>query len=158
VTPPSLSVGGYNLCSLRPGATLATVTLDGYRAPLVAAWRAGAGRVVCYTGKADGKYAGAMARWERVGDYFTSLARWAAGPVGPLPHNMLLTQEVREGVNLVRLHLGPDRTGESFSSLPRAATLCGRGGAAPTTTHSTLRWTGADTLTLEVPLGGPTRR
>ena len=80
--PAGLSIGGYNLCYLRPEATLATVTQDEYKAPVAAAWHAGAGRVVCYTGEADGKYAGAIANWERVGDYYTSLARWVAGAVG----------------------------------------------------------------------------
>ncbi len=32
------SIDGYNLCYLREGATLATRTLDDYRAPVVAAW------------------------------------------------------------------------------------------------------------------------
>ena len=41
--------------------TLATVTVDEYRAPVTAAWQAGSGRVLCYTGEADGKYAGAIA-------------------------------------------------------------------------------------------------
>src|SRR5262249_520132 len=53
----SQSIDGYNLCYLREGATLATRTLDDYRAPVVAAWRAGAGRVLCCTSEADGKYA-----------------------------------------------------------------------------------------------------
>jgi hypothetical protein len=110
--------------------------------------------VVCYTGEADGKYAGGMARWAQAGDYFTSLARWAAGPSGPLPHNMLLTQEVREGINVVRLHLDPERRGESFEALPRATTLRARPGLLPASSKAALRWSGADALTLEVPLEG----
>jgi hypothetical protein len=153
-SPGNLGLGGYNLCYLRPGATLGTVTLDEYRAPVVASWRAGAGRVVCYTGEADGKYAGAMARWDRVGDYFTSLARWAAGAANPLPDGMLLTQEVREGMNVVQLHLDPERKGESFAGLPKVATLRSWPGMAPRTENATLRWTGADTLAIEMPLDG----
>ncbi|MFO0846181.1 MAG: VWA domain-containing protein [Gemmataceae bacterium] len=106
-SPPTLGVGGYNLCYLRPGATLGTVTLDEYKAPVAASWRAGAGRVVCYTGEADGQYAGAMARYDKVGEYFTSLARWTAGAANALKDNMLLTQEIRDGVNVVQLHLDP---------------------------------------------------
>jgi len=152
--PPGLSIGGYNLCYLRPGATLAAVTQDEYKAPVAASWRAGAGRVVCYTGEADGKYAGDMARWERVGDYYTSLARWVAGPSGPLGEGMLLTQEVKDGVNVVQLHLDPERKGESFTTLPPAVTLRGLQGEAPRSTRANLRWTGADTLAIDVPLGG----
>jgi hypothetical protein len=65
---------------------------------------------------------------------------------------MLLTQEVKDGVNVVQLHLDPDRKGESFTSLPKVATLRSQGGDAPTVGRSTLRWTGADTLSVEVPL------
>jgi hypothetical protein len=46
--PPSL--GGYNLCYLRPQANLAAVTGDEYKAPVVATWNAGNGRVLCYLG------------------------------------------------------------------------------------------------------------
>ncbi|MCX5653389.1 MAG: hypothetical protein NTY65_01890 [Planctomycetota bacterium] len=55
---PLPDVGGYNLCYLRPGANLAAVTADEYTAPLVAAWQAGAGRVLCYSGEADGQFTG----------------------------------------------------------------------------------------------------
>jgi hypothetical protein len=130
------------------------VTEDEYKAPVAAAWQAGSGRVLCYTGEADGKYAGELARWGRAGDYFTSLVRWAAGPSGPLPGNMLVTQEVRGGVNRVRLHLDPDRKGEPFAGLPRVTTLRERPDQAPATQRAALRWAGADTLEAEVPLHG----
>jgi hypothetical protein len=110
--------------------------------------------VICYTGEADGKYAGEITKWDRVGDYFTSLARWVAGPSGPLGEGMLLTQEVKDGVNVVQLHLDPERKGESFTSLPGAVTLRSLQGEAPRTARANLRWTGADTLAIEVPLGG----
>ncbi len=150
----NLSIGGYNLCYIRPGATLGTMTLDEYHAPVVAAWQAGAGRVLCFTGEADGKYAGQLTRWDRVGDYFTSLARWTAGGTGPLRDNMLLTQEVREGVNVVQLHLDPQRRGDPFSGRPRVSILRGLSGQTPRSEAARLRWAGADTLAIEVPLDG----
>ncbi len=153
-SPAGLAVGGYNLCYAKAGATVGTVTLDEYKAPLAAAWRVGAGRAVCYTGEADGRYAGAIARWDKVGDYYTSLARWTAGAANPLKDNMLLTQEVRDGVNLIQLHLDPERKGESFAGLPRVATLRSLGHDAPRVERGTMRWTGADTLAIEVPLDG----
>ncbi|MFQ3649622.1 MAG: VWA domain-containing protein, partial [Gemmataceae bacterium] len=153
-TPQGLSVGGYNLCYLRPEATLASVTLDEYKAPLVASWRAGAGRVVCYTGEADGKFLGAMGKWDRVGEFFTSLARWTAGPTNPLPAGMMLTQEVREGIARIQLHLDPERTkGDVFRRLTVVRILRSSLGQVPQTSRDTLRWTGADTLSLHIPLG-----
>jgi Mg-chelatase subunit ChlD len=147
-------IGGYNLCYLRPAATLGAVTEDEYKAPVVAAWQAGTGRVLCYTGEADGKYAGPITGWPDVGHYFTSLARWAAGQSGNLPRNMLLTQEVRNGVGLVQLHLDPERRGEAFTALPRLTVLTARPGEVPQSKKANLRWAGPDTLAAEVPLSG----
>jgi hypothetical protein len=148
------SIGGYNLCYLRPEATLATITLDEYKAPVVAAWQAGIGRVLCYTGEADGQYAGEMARWKGVGDFFTSLARWTSGQSGPLTDNMLLTQEVRNGVNVVQLHLDPDRKADAFSAAPRVTILRSHPGGAPDIQKTTLHWTGADTLAIDISMQG----
>jgi Mg-chelatase subunit ChlD len=147
-------IGGYNLCYLRPEATLATVTEDEYKAPVVAAWQAGAGRVLCYTGEADGKYAGALSRSPEAGEFFTSLARWAAGQDGPLPDSMVVTQEVRNGIQRVQLHLDPARKAEPFAGLPRVTTLHAAAGAGPRAQGGQLQWAGADTLTVEIPLEG----
>jgi Mg-chelatase subunit ChlD len=148
----ALNLGGYNLCYLRPEATLGTVTLDEYKAPVVAAWQAGAGRVVCYTGEADGRYAGDMPRWKQVGDYFSSLARWTTGQGGDLGKGMMLTQEVKNGVNVIQLHLDPDRKGEEFSTLPQVSLLRSRPANEPEVRRTTLHWSGPDTLSIEVPL------
>jgi Mg-chelatase subunit ChlD len=148
------SIGGYNLCYLRSGATLATRTLDDYRAPVVAAWRAGSGRVLCYTGEADGKYAGPITKWKDVGDWYTSLVRWVAGPVNRLPPEMLLTQDVKTGLHRVQLHLDPERVGDPFTEHPRVTLLRSRIGQPPEIQRTTLGWTGADTLDLERALQG----
>jgi Mg-chelatase subunit ChlD len=147
-------LGGYNLTYLRPEAKVAAVTLDEYGAPVVASWNAGAGRVLCYTGEADGEYTGAMARWKDVGDFYTSLVRWTVGESGPLSDGMLVTQEVKNGVNIVELHLDPRRQGDAFTALPKVNTLRAIPGAVPKVEKATLRWTGADTLAIEVPLQG----
>jgi Mg-chelatase subunit ChlD len=148
------SIGGYNLTYLRDQARMGVFTEDEYKAPVVAAWQAGTGRVLCYTGEADGKYAGAITGWPDVGNFFTSLVRWTAGQSGNLPNNMLVTQEVRNGVGLVQLHLDPERRGEAFTSLPTVSVLTAREGLQPVTQKRTLRWVGADTLAAEVPLVG----
>jgi hypothetical protein len=150
------SVGGYNLCYLRPKANLAAVTMDEYQSPLVASWQAGSGRVLCYLGEADGQYAGAMAEWKGAGDFFTSLARWTAGDTANLPNNMLLTQEVKNGVSRIRLHLDPERDEQasSFNELPTVTTLRGAAGSRPTSETGEMRWASADLLEFELPLEG----
>src|SRR5262245_5306313 len=153
------SVGGYNLTYLRPNANLAAVTTDEYKAPLVASWQAGGGRVLCYLGEADGQYAGAVTGWKDAGDFFTSLARWVAGDAGNLPGNMLLTQDVKNGVARIQLHLDPERDESggaplSPSELPKVTTLRGVAGSKPLSEKAEMRWTAADTLEIEVPLQG----
>jgi hypothetical protein len=148
------AIGGYNLCYLRPEATLGVVTRDEYQAPAVASWQAGAGRVLCYTGEADGKYAGDFAKSGEAGDFYTSLARWTAGQKSALTNGMALTQEVRNGVNKIQLHLDPERKSESFSGTPTVTTMRVRSNGPPVEEAIPLHWTGPDTLTGEVALRG----
>ncbi len=128
-TPPAL--GGYNLCYIRPTANLAAVTGDEYKAPVVATWNAGNGRVLCYLGEADGKFSGDFAKWNQTGEFYSTLARWIAGKHQPLPDEMLLTQEIRDGVCFVQLHLDPERKADPFANLPRVKVLHGLPGTAP---------------------------
>jgi Mg-chelatase subunit ChlD len=151
------SIGGYNLTYLRPKANLATVTTDEYQAPVVASWQAGGGRVLCYLGEADGESAGAVSGWKDAGEFFTSLARWVAGDAGGLPGNMLLTQDVKNGVARIELHMDPERDEAgalSPSELPKVTTLRGVAGAKPSSEKAEMRWASADTLEIEIPLRG----
>ena len=147
-------IGGYNLCYLRPDANLAAVTVDEYKAPVVAAWQAGIGRVLCYTGEADGAHTGPIAGWKEIGNFLTSLVRWAAGDTGNLPGEMLLTQRVRDGINVVQLHLDPEREGEVFRELPTVKVLRGVVGETPSVDDTKLSWTSADTLAVDIPIHG----
>lgn len=147
-------IGGYNLCYLRPGANLAAVTVDEYKAPLVAAWYAGAGRGLCYTGEAGGEYTGPIAAWQDVGHFFTSLARWTAGEADRLPGDMLLRQQVGDDVCTVALHLDPERQALPFSGVPVVTTLRGLPGRPPETSRAEMAWTSTDTLAVSVPVGG----
>ncbi len=150
------SIGGYNLCYLRPKANLAAVTTDEYQSPIVASWQAGSGRVLCYLGEADGQYAGEIAGWKDAGEFFSSLARWTAGGRANLPGNMLLTQEVKNGISRVQLHLDPERDAQSASlnELPKVTTLRGSAGRKPSSEKGEMRWASADTLEFELPLQG----
>ncbi len=151
------SIGGYNLTYLRPKANLAAVTTDEYKAPVVASWQAGGGRVLCYLGEADGQYAGAVAGWKDAGDFFTSLTRWVAGDSGDMPGNMLLTQDVKNGVARIELHLDPERDkagAASPSGSPIVTTLRGVAGSKPSSEKAEMRWASADTLEVEIPLRG----
>ena len=147
-------IGGYNLCYIRPDANLAAVTIDEYKAPVVAAWQAGIGRVLCYTGEADGAHTGPIAGWKDVGNFLTSLVRWTAGEAGNLPDGMLLTQKVKNGINVVQLHLDPEREGELFRELPTVKVLRGVVGETPSVDETKLAWTSADMLGVDIPIHG----
>jgi Mg-chelatase subunit ChlD len=151
-TPPPL--GGYNLCYLRPEANLAAVTHDEYKAPVVASWNAGNGRVLCYLGEADGKYSGPFATWNQCGDFYATLGRWVAGKHESLPDGMLLTQEIRDGDCFVQLHLDPGRKGDPFSDLPVVHVLHGVPGTAPAKEAVSLQWKNADLLEADIPIEG----
>jgi hypothetical protein len=147
-------IGGYNLCYVRPDANLAMVSVDEYQGPVVTSWQAGLGRVLCYTGEADGKYTGPIAGWKSVGDFFTSLARWTAGKNQELGKEMVATQELRGGVCRVELHLDPARETTPLDRLPELTTLSARPGEIAVPRKSRMNWSSADTLLAEIPLAG----
>jgi len=147
-------IGGYNLCYLRPSANLALVTQDEYRAPVLASWQAGLGRSLCYTGEADGKYTGAVAGWKGAGDFFASLARWTAGKAQGLGPGIVATQELRNGVCRVELHLDPARSPTPFARLPQLTTLCARPGERAVARTTRMSWSSPDCLLAEIPLAG----
>jgi hypothetical protein len=67
---------------------------------------------------------------------------------------MIVTQEVRNGVNRVQLHLDPERKAEPFAGIPVLQTLRARAGEAPRLETIPLTWSGPDTLVAEVLLEG----
>ncbi|MFO7903081.1 MAG: VWA domain-containing protein, partial [Pirellulaceae bacterium] len=148
------NIGGYNLCYPRPNANLALVSVDEYEAPVLATWQAGLGRVSCYAGEADGEYTGPIASWDQTGDFFTSLARWTAGEAQGLGDGVVATQELRNGVCRIELHLDPARETPPFSRLPELSLLAARPGETAATSNAPMRWSSADTLVGEIPLSG----
>lgn len=150
--PPAL--GGYNLCYIKPSANLAAVTGDENSAPVVASWQAGAGRVLCYTGEADGEFSGAFAKWPKAGPFLAALTRWTVGRPGELPHDALLVQEVRDGLYKLELHLAPDREQEAFSKKPTVRLLRGLPGEKPTGETAVMQWQTADLLSVQRMMSG----
>ncbi|MCP4710091.1 MAG: VWA domain-containing protein [Planctomycetes bacterium] len=150
--PPA--VGGYNLCYIRENANPAVLSVDEYNAPIVSSWIAGMGRVLCYTGQADGEFAGPITEWEDVGEFYTSLARWTAGVSETLDENIVIQQTVENGVCYVRAYLDPQREAEPFTELPTVNILKGVPGQKATAAQQPMQWTNADMLQLEIPLTG----
>ena len=105
-------------------------------------------------GEADGKYSGDLAKWNQAGEFYATLARWVAGKHQPLPEDMYLAQEVRDGVCFVQLHLDPERTADPFSNLPQVKVLHGVPGATPTKSTVALGWKNADLMEAAIPITG----
>ncbi|MBD5778848.1 VWA domain-containing protein [Pelagicoccus sp. NFK12] len=72
-------VQGYNLSYLQEGATMALASDDDYRAPLVAYWQKGVGRVAAVTFAMGGQHAWRAQAWEEYGDFTQTLGRWLSG-------------------------------------------------------------------------------
>lgn len=147
-------VGGYNLCYARPGANVAAVTIDEYKAPIVASWYAGNGRVLCLTAETDGKYTGAFGQWPEVSRFLVSLAGWAAARSATVPDDMLITQNVKNGLYTLELHLDPQRERDSFLGTPRAKIIHGETGAKPVVESREFKWNSADNLSIDLLMSG----
>lgn len=148
-------IGGYNLCYLRPQASLDAVSVDEYEAPIAASWQAGAGRSLCYAGQVNGPFTGAAAGWQDFGSFHSSLVRWVAGRGENLGHDMLLTQETRGGICRIDLHLDPERENPGILTPPQIRTLQALPGQAAETLTFTMRYEDPDTLRAEIPIEGP---
>ncbi len=151
-TAPPL--GGYNLCYLKPEATLVALSPDEHEAPLLALGRHGTGRVVAFTGEADGADSGPFAQWSSAGEFYTALARYTAGPEGELGEGLLLEQRQVPGAIRLTLHVDPKRPELQQLEGVSATILRHRAGDTPRAERLPLTWQRADSLSAEVPLSG----
>ncbi|MDR2116606.1 MAG: VWA domain-containing protein [Planctomycetaceae bacterium] len=151
VAPPNL--GGYNLCYAKTGALVSAVTDDDYKAPVIASWQAGLGRVLCYTGQVDGLFTGQMVDWKDYPSMLVSLGRWTAGRTETLPNNMMLTQQLDDGSCQIRLHLDPEQD-QSFATLPTATILKQTAGVGLETETILLHWLEPSMLGANIVLTG----
>ncbi len=142
---------GYNICFLKPDALLAAATQGPDPSPGVAFWQAGAGRVLCYTGEADGPYGRSLAAWPRAGEFFATLARWTSGSAAALPDGMVATRRVRDGVCRVDVYFDPERA-TTLTALPQLHWVHSSSGRPPTVETQPLRWLAADQVCAERPL------
>lgn len=72
-------VNGYNLTFMRPKAELMLQTADKNKAPLMAAWQRGQGKVMAITFEADGPFTGPLAAWGRYPQFMHNAIEWLRG-------------------------------------------------------------------------------
>jgi hypothetical protein len=100
------AVDGYNLSYLKPEATAASFSTDEYKAPLLAFWQRGAGRVAAVSFPLGGDYSQRTRAWDHYADFSQTLARWLSGE--PLPPGIGLKTRL-DGTEL-RIDLYHDQT------------------------------------------------
>jgi uncharacterized membrane protein len=76
-------IGGYNLTYPKPHAAVGAVTEDEYKAPLVAFWHRGVGRVAAFTPEMDGPTSVSLLAWPGYGALVSGLGRWLMGSDEP---------------------------------------------------------------------------
>ena len=123
---------GYNLTYLRPGATMGVVTTDEYKAPVLAFWHRGLGRVASLTAEVDGQYSQRLNAWRDFQGFSVGLGRWLLG--GEPPSGVQASIERRGGQGIVRVELDPGRTPRRRRRRPRGDgddCAAGRSGRRP---------------------------
>ena len=140
------NIDGYNLSYLRPGATVGVLTDDEYRAPVLAFWHQGLGRIAALTAEVDGRFSKSLNSWQDFGGFSVGLGRWLLG--GDPPEGMRATIERVGGQGIVRVELDPDRKRGGPDDI-RSATAAILPPGDPTSSASqkiALTWIGEDTL------------
>ena len=149
---PFPGLDGYNLTYLRPGATMGVVTTDEYKAPALAFWHQGLGRVASLTAEVDGKYSRRLNAWKDFQAFSIGLGRWLLG--GEPPAGVQASIERQGGQGIVRIDLDPGRArGSAGDVRAAAATIVPPEDRPGRTPHRlTLAWVGENTLEARFPL------
>jgi len=146
------TLGGYNLCYLKPDAQCAASSADDNNAPVIASWYAGSGRAVCFMGEADGAFSGTLPQWPHSGALFAQLARWAGGAAHELPPGLAAEQSVEHGQYSLHLHVDPAAYLDTLRAAPDVTLLVSAPGRTPYHLTRQLQWRDAETLTVSMPL------
>lgn len=150
----SSSVGGYNLCYLKPGASTVVQTTDENNAPLLSHWQSGLGRVACYTGATSGEFAGSFITQKEAANLFAGVCSLVAADQRQFIENMPITQKIVRGRWKATLHLDPERERELFKENPEAIVLKSVKNHPPEKVVLKMNWETADTLSASLPLSG----
>jgi hypothetical protein len=74
-------LAGYNLSNLRPGASVAALTKDEYKAPIIAFWQRGRASTGIIAAELDGPLSGELAAWSETPRLIVNLIRMLASQV-----------------------------------------------------------------------------
>ena len=151
-TSPFPGIDGYNLTYLRPGATMGVVTTDDYKAPVLAFWYRGLGRVASLTAEVDGQYSQRLNAWPGFQGFAIGLGRWLLGGDPPAGAQATLDRQGAEAI--VRVDLDPGRTRGGAGDVRTASAMIVAPGdqAGEPSRRLDLSWVGEDTLEARFPV------
>ena len=146
-SPPS--VEGYNLTFRKPGTSTGLLTVDDNKAPIVAFWPRGAGRVVAVMAEVDGAATGALRTWSSTRPLLEETVRWA------MPASVSgLDAVARTTVQGSDLHVTLDVPAEMISTFGAATLVLLSGDARVKPLELPLRWEDEDRLGAHLELPG----
>ena len=87
---------------------MGVVTTDDHKAPVLAFWHRGLGRVASLTAEVDGQYSGRLNAWKGFQGFAVGLGRWLLG--GEPPSSVAASLDRQGGHGIVRVELDPGRT------------------------------------------------
>lgn len=144
------AAGGYNLCYLKPDATVAVSSEDEYQAPWSAAWYRGLGRAAAITLEVDGEHTGAFGGWEGYSDFLVTHARWLLSGGDEL--DGVFVEMIRAGQDaVINVELDPERAADFRVRPPRVLVLP-PGTERQEPIEPSLSWTGPNSLEARVRL------
>lgn len=148
------SVNAYNLCYLKPGSIEAAATADENKAPLLAGWQFGLGRVACYTGVLESDKAGEFINIPAGVEALAGVCKWIITDMRQTISGLPVTQKIDKGRWQAVLHLDPEREREHFSSNPVVTVIRSYADREPQKENVQMVWDSADSLSVEMPLIG----
>ncbi len=150
----SSELNGYNIVYPRPGAAVALATTDDNKAPILAAWQTGLGRVACYMGTTSAEYAATFLAADETSSLFAGLCAWLAADQRQLLDQLPVTQKIVRGRWQATMHLDPERERDNLQENPKVTLLRSRKNEEPEKVALTMNWDTADSLTASFQLSG----
>jgi hypothetical protein len=128
------------------------VTADDYKAPLLAFWYRGLGRIASLTAEVDGKYSQQLNAWPGFQGFAIGIGRWLLGGEPPAGAQASLERQGAEAV--VRVDLDPGRLRGSAGEVRTASATIIAPGDQPgdPSRRLDLAWVGEDTLEARFPV------
>ncbi len=144
------TLDGFNLSSPRPGASVAALTDDEYKSPIISFWQKGRANTFVLAAEVDGPKSGEMATWDRTPTMIVNAVRMLAAGVTHANGKAYATTE--RGNTSLRIELSPALAATLASSELEARFLSPAGG---TSLRVPLTWDSPGVATATAELPGP---